>query len=391
MIGLRQRMTARDTTEQHRTATPLELLFDLTFVVAISQVAAQLAHSTEKAHPLEALLPFVMVFFAIWWAWMNFTWFASAYATDDVLYRVLAFVQIAGVLVIAGGVREAFESGNFAVITVGYLVMRVGLIALWVRAAIEHPEGRATALRYAVGISIVQVLWVARLALVEQGTVWTFVAIAMLDLAVPLWAERTGSTNWHAHHIAERYQLFTIILLGESVFAATLAVQDSISESGVGPELITIAMLGLVIIFTLWWLYFSEPAGDGLSQRRERSFIWGYGHFGIFIALAAIGAGLEVAVVSVGHDIEAGATMVAYSVAIPTAVFLVLLWALHAPLVDEVVVEPAAIAVVVVGILVLPLAAESLGLIVTLGAVAALLAALLAFALARSNARSLSV
>ena len=384
-------MTARDTAERHRAATPLELLFDLTFVVAISQVAAQLAHATEGGHPLESLLPFLMVFFAIWWAWMNYTWFASAYATDDVLYRVLTFVQIAGVLVIAGGVREAFESGNFAVITVGYLVMRVGLIALWVRAAIEHPEGRATALRYAIGISIVQALWVARLALIDQGTVWTFIVIALLDLAVPLWAERTGSTNWHPHHIAERYQLFTIILLGESVFAATLAVQDSISESGVGIELITIAMLGLVIIFTLWWLYFSEPAGDGLSERRERSFIWGYGHFGIFLALAAIGSGLEVAVVSVGHHIEAGPTMVAYAIAIPIALFLVLLWALHAPIVDEVVVEPAAIAVVAAGILLLPLVAEPLGLIVTLSGIAALLAALLAFALVRSNARSLSV
>ena len=196
-------MTARDTAERHRAATPLELLFDLTFVVAISQVAAQLAHATEGGHPLESLLPFLMVFFAIWWAWMNYTWFASAYATDDVLYCVLTFVQIAGVLVIAGGVREAFESGNFAVITVGYLVMRVGLIALWVRAAIEHPEGRATALRYAIGISIVQALWVARLALIEQGTIFTFVVVAILDLAVPIWAERTGSTNWHPHHIAE--------------------------------------------------------------------------------------------------------------------------------------------------------------------------------------------
>ena len=391
MIGLRQRMTARDTAERHRAATPLELLFDLTFVVAISQVAAQLAHATEGGHPLESLLPFLMVFFAIWWAWMNYTWFASAYATDDVLYRVLTFVQIAGVLVIAGGVREAFESGNFAVITVGYLVMRVGLIALWIRAAIEHPEGRATAVRYAIGVSIVQALWVARLALIEQGTIWTFVVVAILDLAVPIWAERTGSTNWHPHHIAERYQLFTIILLGESVFAATLAVQDSISESGVGVELITIAMLGLVIIFTLWWLYFSEPAGDGLSERRERSFIWGYGHFGIFVSLAAIGSGLEVAVVSVGHHIEAPPTMVAYAIAVPIALFLVLLWALHAPLVDEVVVEPAAIAAATAGILLLPLAAESLGFIVVLSGIAAVLAGLLAFALLRSNARSLSV
>ena len=380
-------MTARDTAEQHRTATPLELLFDLTFVVAISQVAAQLAHSTEAGHPLENLIPFGMVFFAIWWAWMNYSWFASAYATDDVLYRVLTFVHIAGVLVIAGGIPIAFESENFAVITIGYLVMRVGLVALWVRAAIEHPEGRTTALRYAGGVAAVQVLWVARLALPDQGSGWSFLVIALLDLAVPLWAERTGSTNWHPHHIAERYQLFTIILLGESVFASTLAVQASISEAGVSPTLITIAMLGLVIIFTLWWLYFSEPAAAGLERRRERSFIWGYGHFGIFIALAAIGSGLEVAVVSVGHHIEASDTVVAYATAIPVALFLVLLWTLHRPIVEQVVVNPFAIAVVVVGILLFPLTAEPLGLIFALSGIAASLVALLTTALLSEKQR----
>ena len=389
MTGLRQRMTARDTAEEHRSATPLELLFDLTFVVAISQVAAQLAHATEDGHPLEKLVPFAMVFFAIWWAWMNYTWFASAYATDDVLYRVLTFVHIAGVLVIAGGIPEAFETGNFAVMTIGYLVMRVGLVALWVRAAIEHPEGRTTALRYAIGISVVQVLWVSRLALPEQGTAWMFLAIGVLDLAVPLWAERTGTTTWHPHHIAERYQLFTIILLGESVFASTLAVQVSISEAGVSPTLITIAMLGLVIIFTLWWLYFSEPAGEGLTRRRERSFIWGYGHFGIFIALAAIGSGLEVAVVSVGHRIEATDTMVAYATAIPVALFLVLLWTLHRPIVEQVVLRPGTIAVTAVLVLLAPLTAAPLGLIVALSGIAASLVGLLAWTLIRVNARSL--
>lgn len=390
MTGLRQRMTARDTAEKGRTATPLELLFDLTFVVAISQVAAQLAHATEAGHPLENLLPFGMVFFSIWWAWMNYTWFASAYATDDVLYRLMTFVHIAGVLVIAGGVPQAFDSGNFAVITAGYLVMRIGLVAMWVRAAIEHPTGRTTAIRYAIGVSAVQVLWVARLALPEQGTAWSFFAILILDLAVPLWAERTGSTTWHPHHIAERYQLFTIILLGESVFASTLAVQASISEAGVSPTLITIAMLGLVIIFTLWWLYFSEPAGDGLERRRERSFIWGYGHFGIFIALAAIGSGLEVAVVSVGHHIEATDTMVAYATAIPVALFLVLLWALHRPIVEQVVLHPVAIGITAIVILLFPLAAEPLGLVVALSGIAVSLVGLLAWTLVRVNARSLS-
>ncbi|TMQ89747.1 low temperature requirement protein A, partial [Actinomadura soli] len=99
MKAFRSRMVARDVAEPHRASSPLELLFDLTFVAAVSQIAGRLAHATEEGHVGDAVLPFLMVFFAIWWAWMNFTWFASAYDTDDVPYRVLTFVQMAGVLI----------------------------------------------------------------------------------------------------------------------------------------------------------------------------------------------------------------------------------------------------------------------------------------------------
>src|SRR6187402_3508026 len=79
-------MRARSPHEPHRAATPLELLFDLVFVVAIAQAAAGLHHSIAEAHVLAGLAGYLMVFFAIWWAWMNFTWFASAYDCDDVPY-----------------------------------------------------------------------------------------------------------------------------------------------------------------------------------------------------------------------------------------------------------------------------------------------------------------
>lgn len=93
-----------------RTATPLELLFDLTFVVAVALLASQLAQSIAKDHAAKGLLGYLMVFFAIW-AWMNVTWFASAtYGTDDVAYRLLlTMVQMRRVLVLAAGVPAAFE------------------------------------------------------------------------------------------------------------------------------------------------------------------------------------------------------------------------------------------------------------------------------------------
>ena len=358
---LRTPMKARDTEEKHRVSSPLELLFDLTFVAAIAQVALQLAHKIADGHGSEGILPFLMVFFAIWWAWMNFTWFASSYDTDDVPYRLLTMLQMAGVLVLAAGVPMAFLEDNFTPIVVGYFIMRVALAAQWIRAGIENPDGRRTAFRYAGGVLVVQLGWLGRQFLPEDLVVWSFLVLAILELCVPMWAERTGTTSWHPHHIAERYGLFTIILLGESVLAATTGVQTAL-ESGLSLELVTVGVSALVLLFALWWLYFLEPAGDGLENHRDLSYVWGYGHYGVFAALAAIGAGLEVSVEAVGEHLEVAPTVVGYAVAIPVGVFLILLWAVHARLVNDLVISPAIILPAAVIVLLIPLATPVLTL-----------------------------
>jgi low temperature requirement protein LtrA len=369
-------MTERATDEPHRASSPLELLFDLTFVVAIAALTAQLSHGIAGGHVLDELAPFLQVFFAIWWAWMNFTWFASSYDTDDVPYRLLTMVQMCGVLVLAAGVPTAFTHEDFRAVTLGYLIMRIGLVAQWIRAGVEHPAGRATAFRYAAGISVVQALWLMRLFLAERGVlppasvVPVFACLVVLELAVPLWAERTRSTSWHAHHIAERYGLFTIILLGESVLAASTGVQAAFDTGGLGPAFVTIAIGGLVLLFALWWLYFLEPSGRGLADNRDGSYLWGYGHYGIFAALAAVGAGLEVAVEQTGHHLEVSAVAVAYAIAVPVGGFLILLWAVHAPIVPRPVIRPRVILTAAAVVLLLPLAAGFAGLAVVVSAIA---------------------
>jgi low temperature requirement protein LtrA len=371
-------MSGRASDERHRVSSPLELLFDLTFVVAIAQVATQLSHRIAEGAAVSGIGPYLMVFFAIWWAWMNFTWFASAYDTDDVPYRLLTLVQMGGVLVLAAGVPSAFAGGNFTAITIGYLIMRIGLVSQWVRAAIEHPDGRATALRYAIGITVVQLGWLSRLAFPPEWGVWSFLVLAAADLSVPLWAERTGMTSWHPHHIAERYGLFTIIVLGESVAAATTGVQRGLDHSGLTVPLVTIAASGLILLFALWWLYFLEPAGDGLEAHRRLSFFWGYGHYFVFASLAAVGAGLEVAVERGSGGIETPDAVVEYAIAIPVAVFLVMLWVLHARLVVQLVIRPVAIVVAVGLVLLLPLASPLIGLEGTVVGIAVVAAALTA-------------
>jgi low temperature requirement protein LtrA len=133
-------MTARDPHEEHRASSPLELLFDLTLVVAISTAAAELHHAISEDHVLAGLLGYLVVFFAIWWAWLNFTWFASAYDCDDALYRVLTVLKMAGVLVLAVGIPAAFEHFDIATVVLGYTIMRIAMIALWLRAAHDDPS-----------------------------------------------------------------------------------------------------------------------------------------------------------------------------------------------------------------------------------------------------------
>src|SRR4029453_18460357 len=120
-------------------ATNLELFFDLCFVVAVAQAASSLHHDLSAGHFGHAAGSYLMAFFAIWWAWMNVTWFASAYDTDDVPYRLAVMVQIAGALILAAGVPEAMDGDNFAAITVGYVVMRLAMVTQWLRAAHAHP------------------------------------------------------------------------------------------------------------------------------------------------------------------------------------------------------------------------------------------------------------
>ncbi|MFF8397554.1 low temperature requirement protein A [Streptomyces sp. NPDC016172] len=327
--GPLRRLRARGRDEAHRTASPLELFFDLCFVVAVAQAGIELVHSVAEGHAGQGILDYAMVFFALWWAWMNFTWFASAYDNDDVLYRVVTLVQIAGVLVLAAGVSRAFEEHEYLVVWLGYAIMRVALAAQWLRAAraAEGPE-RTTALRYAGGVLACQVGWLGLLFLPEGARPWWFLVMALLEMCVPPLAERGHSTSWHPRHIAERYGLFTIIVLGETIAAATVAVKSGIDENDALGELLPIAAGGLLIIFAAWWIYFVVPIHGHLRSNRQ-AFLWGYGHYLVFASAAAIGAGLEVAVEQTVGKAHISTLAASAAVTLPTALYLLTVWALH--------------------------------------------------------------
>jgi low temperature requirement protein LtrA len=322
-------MTARRRDEAHRTSTPLELLFDLCFVVAVAQAGIGLVHAIAANHVGTGAFSYLFVFFGIWWAWMNFSWFASAYDCDDVPYRLLTLLQMAGVLVYAAGISRAFERNDWTLTVVGYLLMRVALTSQWLRASgAETGPGVRTARRYAAGLVVCEVGWVALLFVPVSAQKGLFVFMALAELSVPVIAERDHPTPWHPHHIAERYGLFTIIVLGETIAAATVAVKSAIDEHHALVTLLPNAAGGLLIVFAAWWIYFAVPAHSHLTSNRV-AIPWGYGHYIIFATAAAIGAGLEVLVEHATGEAHIPTLTANAAVTVPTAGYLAMVWLIH--------------------------------------------------------------
>jgi low temperature requirement protein LtrA len=332
-------MTGRDPHEAHRVATPLELLFDLTFVIAFGLAASEFSHMLAEGHVGAALTAFPFATFAVCWAWINFTWFASAYDTDDWIYRVMTMVQMVGVLILALGLPQFFasiehgEHVDNTVLVAGYVVMRIALVGQWLRAAKQDPARRSASLAYATAVTVVQVGWIGTMFLHASVpvslTIWFLLGVA--EMTGPWLAERRrGGTPWHPHHIAERFGLLAIIALGEGVVGTVASLSAVVGEHGWTVDAIVLAVAGTGLTFGMWWVYFVVPAADVLHVHPERSFVFGYSHIAVFGAIVATGAGLHTAAYFVEHHSELGEVGTLLSVVIPVAVFIVLVYALYA-------------------------------------------------------------
>jgi low temperature requirement protein LtrA len=320
-------MTPRDPHEPHRAATPLELLFDLVTVIAIASAAAGLHHALAADHTGEGIFKFVGAFFAIWWAWMNYTWMASAYDNDDAIFRILTMVVMAGSLTVTAGTAPFFATNSLVMLIIGYVVMRLAMVLLWLRAAHGDPTRRKTALTYALGIALVQLYWVGLIPFQPLPLGWLIGALLLgwvLELAVPAVAERNGVTPWHRHHIMERYGLLTIIVLGETLLAAAAALTHAAGDH-FDIRFVHIALSALIITLAMWWLYFASEEHLPTASL-SHALTWGYGHAPLFAAGAAVGAGFAVLV-----DIVSGHSTISllagdYAVAVPAAIYLLALW-----------------------------------------------------------------
>jgi low temperature requirement protein LtrA len=333
-----RRMRGRDPREEHRVATPLELLFDLTFAASFGLAAADVASVLAAGHYRAALIGFGFASFAICWAWINFSWFSSAYDTDDWIFRVMTMVQMIGVLVLAAGLPRMFasveRSGHLdnSVMVLGYVIMRIALVLQWLRAAKGDSARRGICLIYAGTISIAQAGWVVQIAarLTSAYALSLGVILVLIEMMGPALAERRdGGTPWHAKHIAERHGLFAIVALGEGVVGTVAALSVVADRQGwtVGAMLVGIA--GMSLTFGMWWIYFLEPSAKILQRHRERALLWGFFQIPIVTSIVATGAGLRVAARFLDDTTALTRVAVVLAVAVPVATYLALLRVQH--------------------------------------------------------------
>ncbi len=209
------------------------------------------------------------------------------------------------------------------------------MVAQWLRAARQDPPRRRACLTYALWITVAQIGWVAAIfvhtsVLVTAAIVLTLVLVEMLG---PLIAEtrQGGTPPWHAHHIVERYGLFTIIALGEGVVGTVASLSAVVGgEQGWSVEAVFVGVAGTGLTFGMWWTYFVLPQADILHARRERSFWFGYLHILVYASIVATGAGLHAAAYYIEHHTELGSVATVLSVVIPVGVYIVMVYALYA-------------------------------------------------------------
>lgn len=326
-------MRPRSPHEEHRVASSLELFFDLVFVLGVGNVTETFAELLleEKQVLADGLARFVLTFFMIWWAWMNYTWFGTSFDNGDWLYRVMTLTQMCGALVVSAAVGQVFQD-RFKFLLLGYIIMRFALVSQWIRASFSGGSAARPARVYAVLITILQVLWILWFYVFShRPAVWIPVCVvfACCEISIPVVAEMFGHVPWHPHHITERYGLFTLIQLGESMAGASkvmqLVVENDVHHD-YKPKLLALFITSFIIGSAMWWIYFWAPHHTVMS-RFKSSLFYGYVHFPVFMALAAFAAGVEAnAEVLQGRETHLSEREMTFLITVPVAIFLLAIW-----------------------------------------------------------------
>jgi low temperature requirement protein LtrA len=274
-----------------RRVTWAELFFDLVFVAAVAQVGAPLA-----AHYAFAEVGrYAFLLLVIWWAWNGYAVYATRFDADAGVQRVLTMTQMAAVIFMAANAEQGLDSASSAGFAAAYAVMRFVLVGQYLHAA-TIPAARRLALEHATGYGAAALIWLTS-ALVEPPLRYGCWALALtVDVGTAVCVARhTRRLPPHASHLPERFGLFTLILLGESIVATMKGIQ---SQPIWTASAAATAFGGIGLIFFCWWAYFD--AADVTAHRTVRSRrdaqlfeVWNYAHLPLYLGLALTGVGIE--------------------------------------------------------------------------------------------------
>ena len=287
--------------EPGRKVTWLELFFDLAFVAAVAKVGSPLADD----YSFPGLCRYAFLFFLIWWAWSGHSTFATRFDTDDAIQRALTLVQIFVVAVMAVNAKDGLDSRSSAGFAAAYAIVRFLLVAQYLRAR-AIPESRRLTTAFAIGIGAAAVCWLVSAIVPPPARYWLWAIALLVDVATPIaTAHLTVQAPPDAAHLPERYGLFTIILLGESLVAI---MQGMESQDGWSVSAALSAFLGMLFAFLVWWWYFdgAHAAAERTirSRRDARAFmLWSFAHLPLYLGIAVAGVGLEhiVKIATRGH------------------------------------------------------------------------------------------
>jgi low temperature requirement protein LtrA len=278
--------------DEMRRATWLELFFDLVFVAAVGQLANALAAEPTPARFFE----FLALFVPVWWAWMGFTFYANRFDTDDLPYRLLMLCAMFGVAVLATTIPSVFRGATEG-FAIAYIAVRVVLVTLYARASRHVPEARALVRTFLVFFSVAILVWAASLAF---DAPWAYVlwGVALcVELAAPIRAWRSlPDAPVDPMHLPERFGLLTLIVLGESVLAVVLGVAKVSWDARSAAA----AATGFLVAAALWWIYFDFLDEGALTARGIfGGLTYTYMNYYVVVGLAALGAGVKLAVLGV--------------------------------------------------------------------------------------------
>jgi low temperature requirement protein LtrA len=281
-----QLRTLDDQGERH--ATWLELFFDLVFVISIAEVV----HALEDYRSLADFLGMAGLFVAVWWAWLGYTVYADRFDTDDLLHRVLVLAGMLAVIAMALSAHDALHGGS-ARFALTFVAVRGIVLVLNARARRHAAPARPLLNLYLAAFSAGLALWLVSVFVPEPARYVLWGVALVIELSTP-WVgyRQIARAPVHASHLVERFGLFTLIVLGESV----ISVAQGAADVDWTVRTLAAAVAGFVAVACLWWLYF-DRIDDGAIRSVLQGLVWNYAHLPLLAGLVSVAVGTEYAVV----------------------------------------------------------------------------------------------